>query len=200
MTTIKDITSYWSRVNPGEFLQSPGEGYDKPVRQLYRSLLSILNVQRMLEVGCGPGVDHLGAVSTNPQIDYTGVDITAQMVEHCSRTYPEGRFLQGDINRLPFEDNQFPFVYCKDVLNHLDDWKAGFSELYRVSSSYVLVNFFYGLGTTTFNLKEHQDGHLNHFFDWNEVMTTLSAYQPVAITSYPRTCTVEEVSILIQKP
>lgn len=180
-------------------MQTGGEGYDKPIRQLYRSLLSMLNVQQMLEVGCGPGVDHVGAVNTNPNIDYTGMDITQQMVEHCMRNYPQGRFLQGDINRIPFADNSFEFVYCKDVLNHLDDWAAGFSELYRVSQRYVLVNFFYGLGKTTFNQKEVLDGYMNHFFDWNEVMTTLTSFNPIAITSYPRVCYHEEVLILLQK-
>lgn len=160
----------------------------------------MLNVQRMLEVGCGPGVDYAGAVNTNPAIDYTGIDITPQMVEHCSSTYPNGRFLQGDITRLPFENATFPFVYCKDVLNHLDDWEAGFSELYRVSQRFVLVNFFYGLGSTTFNQKEVLDGYMNNFFDWNALMTKLYAYQPVSITIYPRLCHYEEVLILIQKP
>ncbi|MEF2965736.1 class I SAM-dependent methyltransferase [Paenibacillus sp. M1] len=187
-------------MHPGDFLQSPEEGYDKAVRQLYRALLSMLNVQNMLEVGCGPGVDYAGAMNTNPNIDYTGLDITPQMIDYCRRNYPEGRFLQGDIHRLPFADNAFQFVYCKDVLNHLDDWKAGFSELYRVSQRFVLVNFFSGLGANSFNQKELRDGYMINFFDWNEVMSEIYSYNPLAITCYPRDSYQEEVSILIQKP
>ena len=53
-----DITGYWGRVDPGEFLQTEQEGYDKPVRKLYRELLRLHGVKKMLEVGCGPGVDY----------------------------------------------------------------------------------------------------------------------------------------------
>jgi len=194
-----DITGYWAKVNPKEFLQSAQEGYDKPIRQLYRELLKLLEVNRMLEVGCGPGVDYYGARKTRPGIDYTGVDITPQMIEHCQRTYPDGRFVLGDILRLPFADNSFPFVYCKDVLNHLEDWKKGFAELHRVSSGYVLVNFFYGLGTKTVSRKEVHNGYINHYYDWNEVMTKLAGFKPHALIVYPRQMGLEETMILFQK-
>lgn len=194
-----DITGYWGKVNPGEFLQTKQEGYDKPVRKLYRELLRLLGVNKMLEVGCGPGVDYIGARNTIPNIDYTGVDITPQMIEYCNRTHPGGRFLHADIYRLPFADNSFPLVYCKDVLNHLEDWERGFAELHRVSSRYVLVNFFYGLGTTTVSRKEVYDGHINHYYDWNEVMTKLSGFKPVALVVYPRVVEFEETMILFHK-
>lgn len=194
-----DLTSYWDHVDPERFLQTPEEGYNKPIRQLYRQLLAHLQVRNMLEVGCGPGVDYVGAVNTNPGIGYTGGDITPKMIEYCKRTYPAGHFLQADIYSLPFGDNSFDFVYCKDVLNHLEHWENGFSELRRVSSRYVLVNFFYGLGTSTVKKKEVYDGHINHYYDWNEVMTKLSAFQPLAIVVYPRSCEFEETMILFQK-
>ena len=194
------MENYWEHVNPDEFLQTPDEGYYKPVRQLYRALLSNLQINTMLEVGCGPGVDYVGAVNTRPGISYTGVDMTSNMVNYCTAKYPQGRFLQGDIHQLPFEKGQFELVYCKDVLNHLDDWGAGISELYRVSAKYVLVNFFNGLGTTTLKGKEQHDGFINHWVDWNEVMTKLVSFKPVALNVYPLDCKLnEETMILLQK-
>lgn len=194
------MKNYWEHVNPNEFLQTQNEGYHKPVRQMYRSLLAQLEINGMLEVGCGPGVDYVGAQTTRPGIAYTGVDMAQNMVEYCKAKYPQGRFIQGDIYRLPFTGGQFELVYCKDVLNHLDDWGAGMDELYRVSSKYVLVNFFYGLGSTTFKGKEQHDGFINHWVDWNEVMTKLASYKPVAINVYPLDCEPnEETMILLQK-
>jgi SAM-dependent methyltransferase len=194
------VNNYWEHVNPNEFLQTSNEGYHKPVRQLYRALLTSLRISDMLEVGCGPGVDYAGAVNTRAGIRYTGVDMTPNMVNYCKLKYPHGNFVQGDIHKLPFPDNRFQLVYCKDVLNHLDDWGAGISELYRVSSKYVLVNFFYGLGSRTFKGKEQHDGFLNHWVDWNEVMTKLVSFKPVAINVYPLDCNPnEETMILLQK-
>lgn len=194
------MENYWEHVNPSEFLQTGNEGYNKPVRQMYRALLSQLNAASMLEVGCGPGVDYVGAINTCPGISYTGVDMTQNMLDYCKSKYPKGKFVKGDIYRLPFADNQFELVYCKDVLNHLDDWYAGFSELYRVSSKYVLVNFFYGLGSVTFKRKEQHTGFINNWVDWNEVMTKFVALKPVSMNVYPIECNPnEETMILFHK-
>jgi ubiquinone/menaquinone biosynthesis C-methylase UbiE len=195
------VSTYWDFVNTNDFLQDELEGYNKPVRAKYRELLKELGVPNMLEVGCGPGVDYLGAVKTNPDIRYTGVDLTKQMIEHCQQHYPGGTFMQASIFQLPFANDSFELVYCKDVLNHLDDWKSGFAELLRVSGKYVLVNFFYGLGSVTINLKKQENGYLNHFFDWNEMMTTLVSFPHNSIKIYTLACIPnEETLVLFQKP
>lgn len=194
------MNNYWEHVDPKEFLQTEHEGYNKPVRQLYRTLLDALRVGAMLEVGCGPGVDYAGAIATLPHINYTGVDMTQNMVDYCKATYPSGKFVVGDIHQLPFQERQFELVYCKDVLNHLDDWRTGLNELYRVSSKYVLINFFYGLGKVTFKGLEHHDGFINHWLDWNEVMTGIMALNPESVHVYPIDCVPnEEIMILLHK-
>jgi ubiquinone/menaquinone biosynthesis C-methylase UbiE len=195
------MTTYWDHVQPDSFLQNEIEGYHKPVRQQYRSILSKLEVSTMLEVGCGPGVDYVGAVSTKPSIQYTGVDYTNQLVDYCREKYPTASFLQGDIHSLPFPKSSFGLVYCKDVLNHLDDWVSAFKELHRVSSKYVLVNFFKGLGSTTMKLRIQGEGYIDNYYDWNEVMTNLTAFQPSSLTVYTVTCPPngEETLILFEK-
>jgi ubiquinone/menaquinone biosynthesis C-methylase UbiE len=202
MTGGRVLINFWDQVNPGDFLQGEIEGYDKPVRQLYRTILSRLSVDDMLEVGCGPGVDYIGAAVTCPEIRYTGVDYTEQMIEHCRASFPKGTFLQGNIFDLPFQDGEFSLVYCKDVLNHLDNWAAAFQELVRVSNRYVLVNFFDGLGATTKSIRtECEGGYIDHFYDWNEVMTTLTALRPASMTIHTVVCPPngEETMILFEK-
>jgi ubiquinone/menaquinone biosynthesis C-methylase UbiE len=193
--------TFWDGVNPQYFLQSELEGYNKLVRQQYRTILQQLKVPAMLEVGCGPGVDYVGAIKTIPGINYTGVDLTTTMVEYCRKTFPSASFIQADIKQLPFTENQFDLVYCKDVLNHLDQWQDAFRELMRVSKKYVLVNFFYGLGTVTANRRIDQGEYINNYYDWNEVMTKLVAFRPELLTVYPIFCPPngEEVLILFQK-
>ncbi|OPH48672.1 hypothetical protein BC351_09480 [Paenibacillus ferrarius] len=194
------MTTYWDHVDPDEFLQTDEEGYNKSIRKLFRDLVGHLQIQTILEVGCGPGVDYVGASQTRPSIDYTGVDITPQMIEHCQRLYPHGKFQLADIYSLPFADNTFELVYCKDVLNHLDTWEKGFEELHRVSQKYILVNFFYGLGATTVKEKQDHGTHINNWYDWNEVMTTLVASRPLSLVVFPRVCnSYEETLILLQK-
>nr|WP_279538032.1 class I SAM-dependent methyltransferase [Paenibacillus turpanensis] len=176
--------SYWDHVNPNEFLQGVAEGYDKPVRKQYREILQSLQPKTMLEVGCGPGVDFIGAVNTCPSIQYTGVDITEQMVQYCRQHYSAGLFYQANIFQLPFESGQFEFVYCKDVLNHVDEWPKAFTELLRVSQKYVLVNFFHGLGVKTVKQRIDHNSYINNYYDWNEVMSTMVSLKPKGLSIY----------------
>lgn len=183
-------------------MQTEFQGYDKPVRKKYREILKDLRVESMLEVGCGSGVDYLGAKKTNPSIKYTGVDFTSGLIDYCRKTYQEGSFLQANIYELPFQSEMFDLVYCKDVLNHLDNWRNGFSELLRVSKKYVLVNFFDGLGSTTHKAKFMRNGYIDNFYDWNEVMTTLVSFNPESLTTYTIKCppnNSEETMILFIK-
>ncbi|MCP4712255.1 MAG: methyltransferase domain-containing protein, partial [Planctomycetes bacterium] len=55
---------------------------------------------------------------------YTGIDIAGT---------PDIQMNLEEIERLPFEDNQFDCVVCADVLEHLDNLHAIFAELLRQS-------------------------------------------------------------------
>lgn len=49
---------------------------------------------------------------------------------------PKGiEFVQGDVQRLPFADNSFSFVFCQHLLEHVDDPVAACAELQRVAST-----------------------------------------------------------------
>lgn len=79
---------------------------------------------RILDVGCGT----LGLRAQEPDLDITGVDLTARP------TYP-GPFVQADATvRLPFEDNAFDLAYASSVVEHIPPHlRAAFArELLRV--------------------------------------------------------------------
>jgi SAM-dependent methyltransferase len=48
-----------------------------------------------------------------------------------SRRYPYGARLRGDLTRLPFPDGSLDLVLALDVLEHLDDDRAGLAEIAR---------------------------------------------------------------------
>lgn len=45
------------------------------------------------------------------------------------------KFIEADICNLPFNDKEFSFVYCKHVLEHIEDVEKAISELMRVADS-----------------------------------------------------------------
>lgn len=50
------MSTYGDFVKTDPFLQDEQEGYNKPVRRKYRELLKELDIQNMLEIGCGRGI------------------------------------------------------------------------------------------------------------------------------------------------
>ena len=86
---------------------------------------SALNI---LDVGCGTGAN-LEMLSEFGAAE--GVDVSAEALSFC-----QARGLrnvkQGEAEALPFEDNSFDLVTGLDVVEHLDDDRAGLKEMRRV--------------------------------------------------------------------
>jgi len=71
---------------------------------------------RVLELGCGPGVD---AVELARGRRYTGVDLSPVMVEAARRRVPDGTFLVGDLSSVVFPPGSFDAVVALYVFGHL---------------------------------------------------------------------------------
>ena len=47
-----------------------------------------------------------------------------------------------NIDNMPFADESFDCGFCHDVINHQRDFRPFIDEMYRVSSSLVIITFF----------------------------------------------------------
>ncbi|HEV2592921.1 MAG TPA: class I SAM-dependent methyltransferase [Gaiellaceae bacterium] len=75
---------------------------------------------RVVDVGCGRG-NHVRGLTERFGFDVVGVD-----------PYAEPPNVVGVIEKLPFADGQFDLVWCRDMIEHVDDLPLAFSELRRV--------------------------------------------------------------------
>ncbi len=66
--------------------------------QLYQGCFSTYPVKSVLEIGCGSG--HLASRFLNAGYDYTGIDISPQMLALARQRCPMARFEQGDMRTL----------------------------------------------------------------------------------------------------
>ena len=90
--------------------------------------------QRLLEIGCGMGTDHLQFARGRAKV--TAVDLTPQSVEisrqHLLLYGQMGQFALADCERLPFAAESFDVAYSNGVLHHTQDTAGAVGEIHRV--------------------------------------------------------------------
>jgi len=132
----------WQAHNPIRWQREPSR-LTHPVLIVLQELVGDDTV---LDVGCGSSPD--SRLFTSEQ--YIGLDVTSRFVHAAHHLYGAEHVLRGDARRLPFSDDVFDAVYCKDLLEHLPPavMPVVVSEMMRVARKQVLFILFRPLGQT----------------------------------------------------
>jgi len=88
-------------------------------------------VQNVLDLGCGIGNSADLFFKIDKSISWTGVDIE-NSPEAMMRKRQDLNFITFDGIKLPFEDNYFDLIYCKQVLEHVRHPSPLLKEVQRV--------------------------------------------------------------------
>lgn len=96
-----------------------GEQPDVDIR--YGKMLEVIEAggaaarPSILDVGCGFGglLDY--AERRGLQLDYTGIDLVPEMIEHARNAHPSARFTVGDVFSMS-ERQDFDYVVCNGIL------------------------------------------------------------------------------------
>jgi ubiquinone/menaquinone biosynthesis C-methylase UbiE len=97
--------------------------------------------KKVLEVGCGIGVDARFLVENG--IDYRGVDYSFRSLQLCRKMLDAANLRCGWVNAdaaaLPFADGEFDLVVAIGVLHHVPDMEKACRELVRVAKPGAMV-------------------------------------------------------------
>ncbi len=122
-----------------DYLQRAAEML-KAVKQRTYTLMHCEKGCRVLDAGCGPGLDTVAlAHIVGPAGKVMGVDFDAELLaEADARAQAAGvsrwtTHHHGDVTALPFEPDRFDAARCERVLQHLPDPAKALSELIRVT-------------------------------------------------------------------
>jgi arsenite methyltransferase len=94
--------------------------------------------ERVLDLGCGAGTDSLVAAQmVGAEGRVTGIDMTPQMLAKARAAAAElgaanVEFVEGEIEALPFADEEFDVVISNGVVDLVPDKDAVFGEISRV--------------------------------------------------------------------
>ncbi|MEW6517397.1 MAG: methyltransferase domain-containing protein [candidate division FCPU426 bacterium] len=107
-------------------------------RRLLGRLLSPLPFDSLLDVGCGQ--PYLLEEWRRRGKRVAGCDVSPQVIEENRRRLPDAQFAVVDINRAAFPGRQrFDLVVASEVLEHLDDWRAGLENCCAMSQRFIVV-------------------------------------------------------------
>ena len=86
--------------------------------------------QRLLEVGCGEGGNLF--LLRPGETQCIGIDLFWNKLIFAKNHLPRCRFICSNADRLPFSDESFDLVLCRDVLHHLPAKEPTLREISRV--------------------------------------------------------------------
>jgi SAM-dependent methyltransferase len=151
--------------------------------------------QKVLEIGTGPGT--FTKQLHRQCAAYTGVEYD-QATCLLARQKNEGlaNIIQADARKLPFGDNQFSFIVCLEVLEHLGDWKAGVQNIHRCltpAGTAVISVPYQRVGgksaTNEFHLYEPGEGEIVSLFKklFHQVEVYYQCFEETAFMTLART-------------
>ena len=118
----------------------------------------------VLDVGCASGGFFNIMRSFEPDLEYTGIDLSEKAIALARERYPEATFVLTEGFKLPFDDNTFDIVHCTSVFNNEPKYQEMLKEMYRVSNRFVVVDI-----RLLKNIGEVQETVYNIQFNSNDV-------------------------------
>ena len=135
----------WRRFTPAQvrdFLRVGHEGREHPSRLKAIELLE--GMTSVLDVGCGTGVMFELIRERRPDLDYVGIDVTAQFVAAARERFPAdaARFREGSLYELDRLPGEFDAVLSRHVLEHLPDYAPAVQRMYARARRKLIVVFY----------------------------------------------------------
>ena len=102
------------------------------------SLGELAQGEKVVDIGCGAGIDSLIAAKlVGDEGEVVGVDMTSAMLERARQAAREAgkgnvKFVEGQAEELPVEDEWADAVISNGVLNLVPDKVGAVGEMYRV--------------------------------------------------------------------
>lgn len=98
------------------------------------------NYSSLVDVGCGPAVDHFAYPNHGINIKYTGVDSSVYLNERNTGLGVD--MIKSEAHDISVQDSLYDIAYSRHVLEHQPDFRANLKELIRVGSKLAVHVFF----------------------------------------------------------
>lgn len=187
----------WERWENPEFVSSLEEYWKGDVFQMHRQKLKNVLAdlftsdpasRTVLEFGCGTGnfvsmVRELGR-------EYSGVDITQEMLKVARQKYSDVSFDTDDIFDSKHANESYDVVLNPDVIVHLPEFDKPFATLYRIARRHVVLKLCYLTKRKGWHLTKDPDtfqrrnsqGFIEHFFNLDDIKRKIERHNPANVS------------------
>lgn len=86
------------------------------------SLIGDLHQKKVLDFGCGLGDLYSWFKENKNELNYTGIDISPEMIKQASTRFPEGQFIIQDIFSVPIEEDFFDYVLMSGIFTYTNQY------------------------------------------------------------------------------
>lgn len=155
--------------------------------------------EKILDAGCAEGRNLKWFYANN--YDVYGIDTDKERLENAKLNYPKSasNFKVGNIDDLPYSENEFHHILCSAVLHFAEDKKhffKMFSELLRVlkpnGTLLIRMGSDIGLDGNTPYLKESKTNRTGTFFLTRAYVKTLIENYEIELIEPVKTTNVED--------
>lgn len=141
--TTKSHSNWWK--NRKLDWKTSYQNWDHPHRFLIANVLKSLNWLSLIEIGCGGGANLINIVKNIPGKQIGGVDVNADAIELCQKTFKEGLFKVNAADDVMLSDKAVDVVLSDAVLIYVSpkDIRRHLREIKRISRKYVVLCEFH---------------------------------------------------------
>ena len=92
--------------------------------------------ENLLDIGCGNGdfTNELNKIAPT-----TGIDISEEMIKLANKSFPDLKFLNSPVYKLPFKSKSFDSVICLNTIHHIKNTEKAIREICRVTKNQILI-------------------------------------------------------------
>ncbi len=160
-------TIQWYEDNALTYSQAISQSVDSDLINQFVSYLPPNAI--ILDAGCAAGRD--AGEFAKRQVDYTGVDLSNNLLRIAKRNNPSLTFIQADFSQLPLPNNSFDGIWANASLVHLPSIrtvKLVISEFYRIlkPGGTIFIRVKQQVGSTRTGVVSDSLVKQKRFFRW----------------------------------
>jgi ubiquinone/menaquinone biosynthesis C-methylase UbiE len=132
--TMEGLKEYYERVATiSDYSKLSRRDLNKEQRrtEIFIHLLNLHKDEKLLDVGCGDGLQLEAFSKYNSHLKLFGIDISEERIRRASKRVKTSLSV-GSAYKLPFESQKFDAVICSEVLEHVPNPELILNEIFRV--------------------------------------------------------------------